>query len=138
MGYYIILIICLSYLDLYTKDWAKKHLIPGFGRYILNGKVELLYVENRGIAFDKLHNRKKLIISMGVCLLVFLAYLFLKDEYYRPYISFIFAGGLGNTMDRIHRGYVVDFIRPNIKNSPVFNLADFYIFFGIILSILQG
>jgi signal peptidase II len=138
MVYYIILIFALGSLDLYTKKWAKENLESGKRKYILNGRVELIYVENRGIAFNKLHDRKKLILFMGISLLFFLAYLFFKESYYRSYISFIFAGGIGNTIDRIHRGYVVDFIKPNFKNSPVFNLADFYILTGIIFSILKG
>lgn len=138
MVFYIILIFILASLDLYTKKWAKEKLSFGRRIYVLNDTVELVYLENRGIAFSRLYNKKKLIIFMGVSLLFFLGYFFFKESYYRLHLSFIFAGGVGNLLDRIHRGYVVDFIRLNFRNSPVFNLADFYIITGIIISILKG
>ncbi|GAA0178652.1 hypothetical protein SH2C18_16670 [Clostridium sediminicola] len=52
--------------------------------------------------------------------------------------SFFIGGGIANTIDRIKDGYVTDFIYFNIKRFPVFNIADFFIFGGFILILIQS
>ena len=116
-------------LDLWTKKWATQNLNKN--KNIFSGKIQLVYVRNYGIAFNKLSGRKNLIIIINLFLFIYLGYLLYTDiSNYFPY-SLILAGGLGNFIDRIHRGYVVDFIYFNIKGWPVFNLADFEIFIGV-------
>ncbi|HQD50865.1 MAG TPA: signal peptidase II [Defluviitaleaceae bacterium] len=48
-------------------------------------------------------------------------------------LSFIIGGGIGNIIDRSKKGYVVDFFAFKIKKSPIFNIADIFIIFGVIL-----
>lgn len=52
--------------------------------------------------------------------------------------SFFIGGGIANTIDRIKDGYVTDFIYFNIKKFPVFNIADFFIFGGFLLILMQS
>ena len=90
-------------------------------------------MENRGAAFGILQNQQWLffvITVLAVALLTF-AYSKLPDEKkYRPlrfcYV-FLCAGAVGNLIDRIFRGYVVDFFYFKPINFPVFNVADIYV-----------
>ena len=123
-----IIIIFLT-LDMWTKEWAEKNLrIP---KYIFGGKIELIYVRNYGIAFNRLSGKKNLILIINFFLFTYLGYLLHTDiSNYLAY-SLILAGGLGNFIGRILKGYVVDFIYFNIQGWPVFNIADFEVLLGI-------
>ena len=129
-----IIIIFLT-LDLRTKKWAEKNL--DISKYIFGGKIELVYVRNYGIAFNKLSGKKKLILITNLFLFIYLSYLLYTDiKNYLGY-ALILAGGLGNFICRLQKGYVIDFVYFNIKSWPVFNIADFEVFIGIIIVIIS-
>jgi len=129
------IIITFLTLDLLTKKWAEKNLsIP---KYIFNGKIELIYVRNYGIAFNRLSGKKKLILIINLFLFIYLGYLLYTDiNNYLAY-SLILSGGLGNFIGRMQKGYVIDFIYFNFKRWPVFNIADFEVFLGIAIVIIN-
>jgi len=122
-------------LDLWTKKWAEKSLnIP---KHLFGGKIQLIYVRNYGIAFNKLSGKKKLILIINLFLFIYLSYLLYIDiKNYFAY-SLILAGGLGNFINRLQKGYVSDFIYFNLKGWPVFNIADFEILLGIVIVMLN-
>jgi len=122
-------------LDLWTKKWAEKKLnIP---KHLFGGKIQLIYVRNYGIAFNKLSGKKKLILIINIFLFIYLSYLLYIDiNNYFAY-SLILAGGLGNFINRLQKGYVSDFIYFNLKGWPVFNIADFEILLGIVIVMLN-
>ena len=94
---------------------------PGAAFSILQGKIELLSCIS-------------LLFSVGV-----LWYMIIKkpkNKVLRISIMLLFAGAIGNVIDRIFRGYVVDFIKVLFINFPVFNLADIAITCGAILLIV--
>ena len=119
--------------DQISKAAAVMSLKGREGISILKDIFELQYVENRGAAFGILQNQQWLffvITVLAVALLTF-AYSKLPDEKkYRPlrlcYVFFC-AGAVGNLIDRIFRGYVVDFFYFKPINFPVFNVADIYV-----------
>ena len=99
-------------------------------------------VYNDGISFSMLTGKRWLIVFFSILILIFL-YFYMKKfkENKRNIIAFslIFGGLLGNLIDRIIYGYVVDYLRFIIfdYNFPIFNLADICITIGVILLIIN-
>lgn len=97
--------------------------------------LALTYVENTGVSFglfQNLGNTPFLIINLGFVLV--LAIYYLKRQFaFWPNLGFLLliSGGLGNTLDRLFRDVVIDFI--DFKIWPVFNLADAMITIGVLI-----
>jgi len=108
---------------------------------ILPNILELTYVENTGAAFGMLMAR---IFLIGVDLMIIFTIIKLMmskkykfDDKTKLGFSLILAGGIGNLIDRIFRGYVIDYIDiSKIFSYPVFNFADICIVIGVILVII--
>ena len=105
---------------------------------VLPNILQLTYVENIGAAFGVLMTRifliglNLLIIFVVIKLMVSKKYDF--DDKAKLGLSLIVAGGIGNVIDRIFRGYVIDYIDiSQLFNYPVFNFADICIVVGVIL-----
>lgn len=124
----------LVFLDYFGKEYSSRNFKNKSEKKFFKDKLVLCYVENRGIAFNIFSGRKNLIISLNLILLAYIAYLFVEISSMRFSLLFIFSGGVGNLFDRLKRGYVIDYIFFKIKKWPVFNLSDFYVFFGVVLS----
>lgn len=129
-----ILGICaLVALDQYTKYLAVIHLKDKPAFIILNGILELNYLENKGAAFGMLQNQKAFFIFVAVVILGVIGYVLIKTPDNKKYrilhllLSLIAAGAIGNMIDRIRLNYVVDFIYFVLINFPIFNLADIYV-----------
>ena len=106
----------------------------------LPGIVELTYVQNAGAAFSMLEGMRWLFFVIFIVLTV----LILVEYFKRPMpftklerwcIAAIYGGGLGNMIDRVRLGYVVDMIKTEFIEFPVFNVADCFITCGCILLI---
>ena len=106
-------------------------VIPGF--------FNLTYVRNTGAAFSIMENNRMLFIIIGL-VAIFLIYKFLiKDKYLNKLslisYSMLLGGIMGNMIDRILYGYVIDYLSFNLFgfNAPIFNLADTFIVVSVIL-----
>ena len=90
--------------------------------------LNLTYVKNFGAAFSILQNKQLFLIIITSVVILLVAALMLSNRIKRPsYLwsfSLIIAGGLGNLIDRIANGFVVDFIDVRIINFAIFNFAD--------------
>ena len=129
-----LLVICaLVALDQYTKYLAVIHLKDNKPFIIINGILELNYLENTGAAFGVLENQKAFFIFVAVVVLSVIGYVLLKTPDHKKYgilhisLSLIAAGAIGNMIDRIRLNYVVDFIYFSLINFPIFNVADMYV-----------
>ena len=131
--YIIFLIFFLFLVDFSLKEYSSRHLKWNGQKNYFNNFLQIIYVENRGIAFNLLENKKNLILISNFFLLSYILYLFFTLEAYKLPLILIFSGGFGNFFDRFIRGYVIDYIYFNLKRFPVFNLSDFYIIIGAIL-----
>lgn len=126
-------IIALVALDQYTKYLAVIHLKDKPAYIIINGIIELNYLENKGAAFGMLQNQKAFFIFVAVVILGVIGYVLLKTPDHNKYrilhllLSLIAAGAIGNMIDRIRFDYVVDFIYFVLINFPIFNVADIYV-----------
>ena len=126
-------ICALVALDQYTKYLAVIHLKDKPAYIIINGVLELNYLENKGAAFGMLQNQKAFFIFVAMVILGVIGYVLFKTPDQKKYrmlhvlLSLIAAGAIGNMIDRIRLNYVVDFIYFVLINFPIFNVADIYV-----------
>lgn len=123
-------------IDQVTKYWACG-LVQS--KVVINGLLNFTYVENRGAVFGFMQGSNYImaILSVIICisLIIYLAKL-IKDGK-APNIGFymVIAGGISNIIDRIARGYVVDFI--DTPFIATFNIADMLIVLGVFFIVLS-
>ena len=128
-----ICMIAMMLADQWTKNLAVLHLKGKESIVLIKGWLELTYVENRGAAFGILQNQRILLLSLTFILLIVCGVALVKlkpvkkNIPYHVLIILVIAGGIGNMIDRIMLGYVVDFVYFSIIDFPVFNVADCYI-----------
>ncbi len=98
------------------------------------------YVENRGAAWGMLSNHRWVFMLVSsIAIIAFAVYLFgfkVPNRLYGVSIALVISGGIGNMIDRIALGYVVDFLKFAFINFPVFNVADSFVCIGAGLLIL--
>ena len=136
----IVVGIILTVADQLLKLWAISSLEPVGSITVIDNIFSLTYVENRGAAWGMMAGAKWYLIIMPIIVIVAaLAYLIIK-KVKQPLILWsvmlIISGGLGNLIDRIFRGFVVDYLHATFIDFPVFNLADCCITIGAGLLIL--
>lgn len=110
---------------------------------IIKNFFYLTYINNDGAAFSILVGKRILLILIAVLVIVMLIRYIKKNNIQNKLelvsISLIIGGSLGNLMDRVIRGYVIDFLDFKIfnYNFPIFNLADTFIVIGVFLLLLK-
>jgi signal peptidase II len=135
--------------DHVTKHAAKSRLEGAPGHEVIRGVVNLQYVENTDVAFNLLRwvpetVRKPLLLVTGGVAMLGLVILAVTAAFGRARprsilgvaLVLVTAGAVGNGLDRIVRGYVVDFVR--VPHWPVFNVADVYVTAGAALLALAA
>ncbi len=132
----IILIVLLA--DILTKRWALSNLYDAPGAiHAIAGIIRFRFAWNTGVAFSFLSGWPVLVQIFTVLVLsaVAIFLFFAKNQRLsdRICLSLIFAGGLGNFIDRIFYGAVVDFIEFTFISFPVFNFADVCVVTGTAL-----
>lgn len=136
-------IILLIAVDQLTKYLAVQQLKDKPAYIILDGILELNYLENKGAAFGMLQNQKVFFIFVAIVILSVIAYVLFKTPDHKKYralhilLSLIAAGAIGNMIDRIRLDYVVDFIYIVLINFPIFNVADIYVTFATVILVLM-
>lgn len=128
-------------LDQLFKMLVSRALAPDGIQTVIPGIVELRYVKNDGAAFSILSGQQGLLILItGIALLV-VAYilLFRRPKVRLEYVAFlfIFSGGVGNFIDRVANGFVVDYINVLFMQFAVFNFADILVCVGFALLIFS-
>lgn len=139
--FYISMIAGCIGIDQLTKWLAVKFLDPNGTTQLIRGVLHLTYMENTGAAFGMLSNAPWVFNTFSViAILAMSLYLFLghaTGKLYEISVALIVAGGIGNMIDRIGRGYVVDFIDFTRVYFPgIFNGADSFVCIGAGLMIL--
>lgn len=133
----ILAIIFLAAVDQIIKIFIQNWLEP-IGNYILvNNFIQFNYVENTGAAFGSFKNSTLVLIVFTLTILV-IGIVFLlskKIKFGLMYVSLVIliSGGFGNLIDRIFRGYVVDYIDFLFVKFAVFNFADMLVTVGAFL-----
>ncbi len=131
---YSAFITAIIVLDQLTKWLSVKFLMPIDTFPIIKNVLHLTYVENRGAAFGMLADSRWVFIAISAVTIIALSiYLYLgkaQNRIYEAGITMIIAGGIGNMIDRLALGYVIDFIDFRLINFAVFNGADSFVCIG--------
>ena len=133
---YEIIIAILIGLDQIIKYWALNYLKELNSIPVINNIFSLTYVENRGAAFGMLQNNQSIFILVAAVASCFgLYYLHSKkvNNLGKIGILLVISGAIGNLIDRVRLGFVVDYLDFHIIWSYVFNLADCFVVVGTIL-----
>ncbi len=132
--YFLSLSFFIIFMDQFTKYLVfynyKKFLNKDFLLFSLD------FVKNYGAAFNIFSGNRIFLSLISIFFSILLIYLILRKNTLNQFdllsYSFILGGTIGNGIDRILKGFVIDFINLNIINFPVFNIADISINVGFI------
>ena len=133
--------ILLSAIITFSDQLSKNIISDNYESLIHKNFVvfRLDYVKNFGAAFNILSGSRILLSLISIIISLFLTYIILKKRIisYSDLIgySLVLGGTLGNGIDRIYKGYVIDFINLNFIDFPVFNIADISINIGLLFFI---
>lgn len=127
--------------DQITKYIAATSLKPIGSRPFIPGLIEFSYAENEGIAWGMLQGKGWLFIpisTIAVALVIFFMVKYRKDisKLLSLALGMIAGGGIGNQIDRIFNGYVVDFLNFQFIDFPVFNVADCFVSVGFVFAVI--
>ena len=129
----------LILFDQWTKALAVKHLMDQDPFVLIEGVFQLRYLENRGAAFGMMQGQKTFFLITAVIAVAVIAYAYFKlpwEKRFHPLRAiglFIAGGAIGNMIDRVVLGYVVDFFYFELIDFPIFNVADIYVTCATIL-----
>lgn len=131
----------LIWIDRITKHLAVVHLRGQADYPIIKNVFVLRYLENRGAAFGILQGRQLILAVFTAVILLIIAYVYFRTPVRKRFfllriILVLIAGGaVGNMIDRISQGYVIDFFYFQLINFPIFNMADIYVVTAAVLLI---
>lgn len=134
--------VLLILLDQLTKALAVSHLKGSPAFVIVKGVFELRYLENHGAAFGILQGKQIFFLVITLILALALVYIYGKiplEKRFYPMHSIcvvLFAGAIGNFIDRTLHNYVVDFFYFSLIDFPIFNVADIYVTCAVALFVI--
>jgi signal peptidase II len=137
----IFIILLIVAADQITKYLTVTYLKPLGSIPVIEGIFNLTYVENRGAAFGILQNQRWFLVILPIIIVaavVFYLVTHRRDSVLRRIsLAVILGGALGNLIDRIFHGYVIDMLQTAFIEFPVFNVADSAVVCGTILLAIQ-
>ena len=135
MWYLLAIAACVA-ADQAVKLYVVSHLALYEHAPLLPGIVELFYIRNTGGGFSILTGYTWLLTVLTVALMAGVAWLMVKRVFNHPIamwsMTAVLGGGLGNLIDRVRLGYVVDMFNFQFISYPVFNVADILVVCGTI------
>ncbi|HBB28017.1 MAG TPA: signal peptidase II [Clostridiales bacterium] len=130
-------------IDQITKYFAVALLQGNPSVHLIGNFLRFTYVENRGAAFGILQNQRLFFIISTVVLVAFLIYMIVFNKKVttatKLTLSLILSGAIGNFIDRLRLGYVIDFVDVrfgDFYDFPVFNVADSCLVVGVIILVI--
>ena len=134
---YVLIVCALIAADQALKYWTVSHLAVGQSAPLLPGIMRLTRLHNYGAAWSSLSGKTAFLIAVTAALLVGVFVLLVRRIVRHPLgvagCLLILGGGIGNIIDRIAHGYVVDMFDLELFTYPIFNLADCFVVVGAIL-----
>lgn len=138
------IVLCFSLLIVGLDQFFKKLAIENLSSIetmpIINDVFHFSYIENAGAAFGILDEKSMLLSVLTIVILAVIIWFIITGKIKNKFIlwtmALILGGGIGNLIDRLSRGYVVDYLDLRVINFAVFNFADCCVVIGAILTIL--
>ena len=130
--------VALLAVDQWVKLWITKNLPLGESMPLLPGLVELLTVHNYGAAWSSFSGQRWLLLGVTGCIVLAVLFVLVRRIVRHPLgltaCFLVLSGGIGNIIDRLRLGYVVDMFHFEFWPSyPVFNVADICVVCGCVL-----
>ncbi|WHA10498.1 signal peptidase II [Enterococcus montenegrensis] len=134
---FILIAVLLIVVDQLVKGWIVANIALGTSMPIIKNVFSLTYFQNTGAAWSMLEGQMSFFalvttVAVGAC-----SYLLYKNrngaKLYSLGLSLVLAGALGNFIDRMRLGYVVDMFQTDFVSFPIFNVADSCLVVGVIL-----
>ena len=131
-----IVIILGIVLDQIVKMAIVKNLILSEQKSVINGILSLTHLRNNGAAWSILEGQQWFFVLTTVIVLAVAIWFWLKNlskNWYAIGLTLIISGALGNFIDRVRQGYVVDMFQLDFINFPIFNVADILLSIGFVV-----
>lgn len=133
-------IILLLVLDQLVKYWTVTNLALHTGQPFIPNVLSLFYIRNTGAAWGILSGNMVFFVIITIAICGGMIYWAHKAQRRRiEYIAYvlIFSGALGNFIDRLRLGYVIDMFKLEFMDFPIFNVADICLTIGVMVMILD-
>ena len=132
---YLAIVLILVTFDYIIKTKIKTIMQLGDSIDVIKNFFSITYVQNTGAAFGMFKNQKILFLIVGIVAILILLYLFSKtdNKIVKISISMVISGAIGNIIDRLLYGFVVDMFDFHAIWSYVFNFADVCVVLGVAL-----
>lgn len=132
----------IAALDQWIKWLVVSHMSPGQAIPLWHGVIELLYVQNPGAAWTLFPHQRLPLILVAVVVAGVIVYVDRRRARgkvgLRIALGALLGGAVGNLIDRVLRGYVVDYVYIQIIHYPVFNLADSAVVLSVLYLIVRA
>ena len=125
--------------DQWVKAWVMGHLQMGETTSLFPGFLELMRVHNYGAAWSSFSGARWLLIALtaaGMCAIAWLLVKIVRHPLGQWSLAIILGGGIGNLIDRVRLGYVVDMLDTMFMDFPVFNMADVFVVCGTVCALI--
>lgn len=136
-GALTLLVVLLDYI---TKRIVSGNMVLYQSIPVIKGVFNITYVKNTGASFGMMAGARWFFVAVTVILIAAVIYYAVKnkitDKLFLVSASFVVGGGIGNLIDRIATGAVVDFFDFCLINFAIFNVADCFVVVGVILMVI--
>ncbi len=127
-------------LDFITKNMVKSSMVLKESFPLIENVFHITYIKNKGASFGMLEGGRWFFVAVTILMIAFIIFYIVnnkvKDKLLLCSASFIIGGGIGNLIDRIFYGEVVDFFDFCLIDFAIFNVADCFVVSGAILMVL--
>ena len=137
------IIILITIFDQLTKYLVNIHIKDSAAIQVIPGFISFRYHENKGAAWGMLADQRWVFMVIStIAIIAIITYLIFSknkndSKIFRISLCFFAGGGIGNMIDRVVLGYVIDFLRFDFIVFPIFNVADSFITIGAALMIVS-
>lgn len=139
LGIAIVIILILTICDQLLKSWVTSSIILGGSKQLIPGIIELTNLRNSGAAWSIFEGQQTFFTIITIIAIIVIGYFIWQYRKNIPMLiglSLIMAGTIGNFIDRLRQGYVVDMFETTFINFPIFNIADMCLTIGVIWLII--
>lgn len=139
LGIAIVIILILTICDQLLKSWVASSIVLGGSKQLIPGIIELTNLRNSGAAWSIFEGQQTFFAIITIIAIIVIGYFIWQYRKNIPMLiglSLIMAGTIGNFIDRLRQGYVVDMFETTFINFPIFNIADMCLTIGVIWLII--